>query len=416
MKRLLVIVILLLSFPSVANAAYFETDEDWSNRPGGYSFWPDYTVEIEYYDCTLPANVGSLHFSTIPLGSARYITITPSSVYGTVDGNVIERGKHYVMYLRNTSSGKLCSDSSLCDQYKNLFSPPATDCNFTVTEQSKCFDGEGNIVYARFILTASDGRTRPFTKGDPNSDVECVPTMEVCQDAQGNPKVCSEPFTPSDKPGTATSDPWLPPITVIIGGGGETGGDSGGGTGGGGDGGGGTGGGGDPGGGTGGGGTTPGGGGTGGTGGDGGGTGGTGGDGGGTTPGGGGGGTTPGGGGGGTGGGGTGDGGDNGGGGTFSGDGGWGAVDGLDGMGKGEEDLKGLVDGLLDGLMKNETVQIIKDHKYITIVAPKCYLEFHLWGRRYQISFCEYEQALRKFGDILFGLVSVLGFIYVLRS
>ena len=85
-------------------------------------------------------------------------------------------------------------------------------------------------------------------------------------------------------------------------------------------------------------------------------------------------------------------------------------------MDKGEEDVKGVLDDLMDSINNNATIRLIKGHKYIETSSPVCTYSFSLWGHTHDISFCEYESILRKFGHVLFGLVSLLGFIHVVRS
>ena len=114
--------------------------------------------------------------------------------------------------------------------------------------------------------------------------------------------------------------------------------------------------------------------------------------------------------------GGTGDGDGEGTGGSWSGDGGFGSLDGVEGMDKGEEDVKGVLDGLMTSINNNETIRLIKGHKYIETSSPVCTYSFSLWSHTFDISFCNYEGILRKLGHVLFGLVTLMGFIHVVRS
>jgi hypothetical protein len=85
-------------------------------------------------------------------------------------------------------------------------------------------------------------------------------------------------------------------------------------------------------------------------------------------------------------------------------------------MDKGEDDLKGTLDGLMKSINDNETIKLIKGHKYIKTSSPVCTYSFSLWGHTQHISFCEYEDILRKLGHVLFGLVTLMGFLHVVRS
>lgn len=100
----------------------------------------------------------------------------------------------------------------------------------------------------------------------------------------------------------------------------------------------------------------------------------------------------------------------------WTGDGGLGGLGSIEGMDKGVSDLEELVSDIMKGLMDNDTIRIIKGHKYITTTNAKCDLDITLFRRGHKISFCQYEEVLRRFGHILFGLISIMGFIYVLRS
>ena len=102
--------------------------------------------------------------------------------------------------------------------------------------------------------------------------------------------------------------------------------------------------------------------------------------------------------------------------GSWSGDGGLSGIDGIDGMDKGKDDLKDMVDGFMDKLESNKTIQIIKGHRYITTSSATCKASFFVFGQTINISFCEFESSIRTFGNLLFGLMTILGFIYVLRS
>ena len=295
----------------------------------------------------------------------------------------------------------VASDSvAPCDKYKKLFDPPARDCKFELGDCITCYS---DLEYTKAVSSTCDfrdsqGRVTQYTE---NYGVgECVAT-HIGISPVGTP---GEPFNPSDEK-----------ICIDSPGGGGPGGGTGGpggGTGG-------------PGGGTGG----PGGGSGGGTDpcvGEGCGTGGGGdtkepcegedceegegeGEGEGETPGGGTGGETPGGG---TGGDGKGDGEEEG---TWSGDGGFGGLGSLDGMDKGYDDAKGTLDGLIDAIRQNETIRLIEGHRYISTSDATCTYSYSLWGHTQEFSFCEYGDTLRTFGHVLLGLITLMGFVYVVR-
>jgi len=102
--------------------------------------------------------------------------------------------------------------------------------------------------------------------------------------------------------------------------------------------------------------------------------------------------------------------------GTWSGDGGLSGLDGVEGMDKGEDDLKGVVDALIKSINDNETIKLIKGHRYIKTSSPVCTYSFTIWGHTQQISFCEYEDTLRTLGHVLLGLVTLMGFMHVVRT
>jgi len=85
-------------------------------------------------------------------------------------------------------------------------------------------------------------------------------------------------------------------------------------------------------------------------------------------------------------------------------------------MEKGENDLYALIGSIIDSLKNNSTMNAIKGHQYITVSNPVCYMNINIMGHSRQISFCEYEEALRRMGHILFGIISLIGFIHVIKS
>ena len=262
-------------------------------------------------------------------------------------------------------------DPSPCETYNKLFPTSQNGCSFEKKTNTICYGSldKSNIFGRSYELRNSHGESVIDDSGWPANDDICVLVEVVALSSDW------ESFTASNEP-VCKDDSGDGDDDTGTGGGGTGGGDGGGGTGGGGTGGG------DGGGGTGGGGSGGGDGDDSGDGDNGSGTG-------------------------------DGDGDDSG---TYSGDGGMGSIDGLDGMDKDGDSLKGLFDDLIDGLMNSDTVQAIKGHRYISVESANCNWEFTFWKHRYQISLCHYETELRKFGNILFGLVSLFGFIYVLRS
>jgi len=393
MKRVLLIALVMVMMSTEALAVttlkYSDEVEEFFS---GKAIHPNCDLKFVEYACEIPdgfypAEVRCDAAYRYRIGVASYST--GYAVYVKYVDNV-----YYVLKLKRQT----CGDQSECDQYKALFDPPASDCNFSVELVWQCKDGEGNVLESTYKITSSDGRSESFTLGD-RGEVQCDPTISICS---GGEEACSTPFNPSDDPGMKVDDPVGNfPIIVIPGGeGGGTGGT--GGTGG------------DDGGtrGTGGTGGDGGTGGTGGTGGDDGGTGGTGGDGG---TGGTGGGTIIGGGGGG-----------NGDGDGTGFDGNFGSEqDGLDSINKdgwgdekGEYSLErgqGEHKEYLDGLANKGPLREIKEHSYINTSGGYCSVSLTLFNRTHVLSLCEHQQQINSFGRLLLSLAGLSGLFIILR-
>ena len=447
MKRLLLAMIILLSLPGVAQAAgdifYADEVDEFFNGKLFYG-----TLEISF--ATFPCGTnpfpppGYVRKSFTRAGNGKYY-ISPSS--GNTTFYLLKTGDNAYTIAKLERCEE--EEESLCDQYKNLFDPPAPDCNFELALFSSCLDGEGNIAYSTYKVKSSDGRVVIQYVG--NTEVQCAITdINICQSLEGQEgdADCYNPYTPSDEAGSSkdnplddistmpencqtlvtiindqetlgvicgppnggppnidTSDDWfnrcvyqdengtykIKPECGSGTGGGETGGgnETGGGETGGGNetGGGETGGGGSGGGGSGGGET----------------------------------------GGGGSGGGGT------GGGGSGKGDddktgfdgnfgtaqdaidemnkGGWGDAEGDYSIERGQNEHK----KYLDGLSKKGPLKEIKDHKYIVTSGAFCSVNLTLFNRTHVISLCEHQQQLNTFGRLLLGLAGLAGILIILK-
>lgn len=477
MKRLLSLLVILTALSSAkAWAAPAIYSDEVAKAMEGTNVTSSY--DIAYFDIacgdTIPGDFVEYYiYSSSSSGKweitknrigGRVVYIRRTYVKGEMD-------KYEILRKPNKAACESTDEPSLCSQYQALFDPPAPDCNFELGFDMSCIDGSGNVAWVRYIVKSSDGRTTTITDGD--EEVQCETTrISICQNGDGEAADCLKPFNPSDtagsgndnpfgdigdimdncqtfvkiiddkettgvicgppgggKPDTDFSDDWysrcvyqdgngtwkIKPecsdggLDPGDGGGGETSdgwfdrcvykdangtykmkpeciGGSGSGSG--------------SGDGSGGsdysdalagilgkldeisgalGGNGSGGSGSGGTGS------------------------------------GSGD-GDGSGGGSWSGDGGMGSLDKVEGMDKGEEDVKGVLDGLMSSINNNETIKLIKGHTYIKTSNPVCTFSFTVWGKTVTVSFCEYEGILRKLGHVLFGLIGIMGFVNVVRS
>ena len=96
-------------------------------------------------------------------------------------------------------------DPPTCDAYKNLFDPPAPDCDFGFIENGGCTDGAGNVIEQDYLIRASDGRVvEVMTPRAPGLEgAECANGImpPICVGPEGQEADCFEPLDLSDGDG-----------------------------------------------------------------------------------------------------------------------------------------------------------------------------------------------------------------------